>query len=116
MVEDETMVRTMVRRTLVRLGYQVLEAAGGPEALELVRSHTGAIDLLVSDVIMPKMNGRELYQALRQLLPSLKVLYISGYDANIVSRHGILEHGIHFLQKPFSTAALAHKVRQGLDA
>ncbi|MCF8043054.1 MAG: PAS domain S-box protein [Desulfarculaceae bacterium] len=116
LVEDETMVRDMARHALERLGYNVLEAAGGPEALELVRSHSGAIDLLVSDVIMPKMNGRELYQALRQLLPELKVLFISGYDANIVSRQGILEHGTNFLQKPFSMAALAHKVRQCLDA
>ena len=115
-VEDEFMVRDMARRALERLGYHVLVAEGGLEALELVRNHVGTIDLLVSDVIMPKMNGRELYVELFRLLPGLKVLFISGYDANIVSRQGILEHGTHFLQKPFSVAALAQKVRQCLDA
>ncbi|MBU1451858.1 MAG: PAS domain S-box protein [Proteobacteria bacterium] len=116
LVEDEAMVRNMARRSLERLGYRVLEAADGPLALELAQNHTGAIDMLVTDVIMPKMNGRELYQRLRQILPEIKVLYISGYDDNIVSRQGVLEHGIHFLQKPFSVAALAQKVRQCLDA
>jgi len=115
-VENELMVRDMARRALERLGYHVLVAEGGPEALELVRNHVGTIDLLVSDVIMPKMNGRELYLELFRLLPGIKVLFISGYDANIVSRQGILEHGTHFLQKPFSVAALAQKVRQCLDA
>lgn len=115
-VEDEFMVRDMARRALERLGYHVLVAEGGPQALELVRGYAGTIDLLVSDVIMPKMNGRELYLELFRLLPGLKVLFISGYDANIVSRQGILEHGTHFLQKPFSMAALAQKVRQCLAA
>ncbi|MFH2126280.1 MAG: PAS domain S-box protein, partial [Pseudomonadota bacterium] len=115
-VEDEIMVRDMARRALERLGYHVLVAEGGPQALELVRGYAGTIDLLVSDVIMPKMNGRELYLELFRMLPGIKVLFISGYDANIVSRQGILEHGTHFLQKPFSVAALAQKVRQCLDA
>ena len=120
-VEDEPRLREYTSLVLAELGYQVLEAGDGAEALALVRSSsltTGAlpISLLVTDVVMPSMNGRDLAEALRGLISSLRVLYISGYTENAIVQGGILDPGLHFLAKPFSPADLALKVRQVLDA
>src|SRR5213079_1806540 len=116
LVEDDEMVRTLTRRMLEARGYTVLSASRGEDALGVVERHDGPIDLLVTDVVMPGMSGRAVAQRLLELRPGLKVLYLSGYTDDAIVRHGMLEPGIAFLQKPFSADALARKVREVLDA
>ena len=113
-VEDENVVREFVVKTLEKLGYRVLKAEHGPAALDLMREVDGQIDLLLTDVIMPKMNGKELYKRLSIEKPGLKVLYVSGYTDNVIAHHGVLEAGTAFLQKPLSISSLAKKIRQVL--
>jgi len=115
-VEDETSVRELVRSVLREKGYRVLEASRGGEALELSELYAGRIDLLVTDVVMPQMNGRELARRLVTSRPQTKVLYISGYADNAVWYPGGADAGGAFLQKPFSPDALARKVREILGA
>jgi two-component system, cell cycle sensor histidine kinase and response regulator CckA len=114
LVEDEGAVRRLTRELLEMQGYTVLEAAGGEEALRL-SAEGGQIDLLLTDVVMPRLSGRELAERLSAERPHLKVLYFSGYTDDIVVRHGLLEHGLAFIQKPFSQEALLRKVREVLD-
>jgi PAS domain S-box-containing protein len=116
LVEDELGVRQLVCEMLQRLGYQILQASGGAEALRLFEQHQGSIDLLITDVIMPQMSGRELAQRLKVLQPSLKVLYISGYTDDMLAHHGVLESNVFLLQKPFAPDELAKKLREVLDA
>jgi CheY-like chemotaxis protein len=117
LVEDEESVRVLARQSLELRGYTVLEASYGGEALLLVEQKPDPIDLLVTDVVMPGgLNGRELAEQLSLFYPALKVLYISGYTDDAILHHGVLEAGMHFLQKPFTPSALAQKVRQVLDA
>jgi PAS domain S-box-containing protein len=113
--EDEDMVRGLVREILQSRGYRVLEARHGAEALEVAARHKN-INLLVTDVVMPHMSGRELMDRILPSRPELKVLFISGYTDNAMAPHGILEPGEQFLQKPFTPEALARKVREILDA
>jgi len=115
LVEDAQRVRAVVREILEMSGYTVLEARHGAEALEVSNQHAGAIHLLVTDVVMPQMSGRELAQRLSTLRPDLKVLYMSGYTDDAIVRHGVLAAGIAFLSKPFTPDALALKVREVLD-
>ena len=116
LVEDETTVRDLVSRFLYQQGYTVLEAANGDEALHMAGKQSGKkIHLLLTDMVMPQMSGRALAQELKCLRPNIKVLYTSGYTDDTIVRHGILEHGTHFLQKPFSLKTLSHKVREALD-
>ena len=116
LVEDQEEVRKLVRRMLEARGYRMLVAASGPEALRLAEQHRGTIDLLVTDVVMPGMSGREVALLLAPAHPKMKVLYLSGYTDESVVRHGILEPGIAFLQKPFSAETLARKLREVLDS
>jgi signal transduction histidine kinase len=116
LVEDEAGVRGLAQRVLEQYGYRVLVAQHGEEALRLLGKHDGPIHLLVTDVVMPGISGRELAEALRLSKPDLKVLYMSGYTDEAIVRHGVLEEGVQFLQKPFTPQGLAHKVRQVLDA
>jgi YesN/AraC family two-component response regulator len=97
------------------LGYTVLAADTPGKAIDLAREHAGEIHLLMTDVIMPAMNGRDLAKNLLTLYPDMKCLFMSGYTANVIERHGVMKQGIHFLQKPFSVKAVAAKVRQALD-
>jgi two-component system cell cycle sensor histidine kinase/response regulator CckA len=113
--EDEPAVREVVAATLQQKGYEVLRAPDGQTALELARSHDGTIHLLLTDVVMPGMTGRALAQALTAERPDVRVLYVSGYTDDAVVRHGILELGVPYLQKPFTPDALALKVREVLD-
>jgi PAS domain S-box-containing protein len=114
-VEDNEMVRQIAGRLLERQGYRVLLASSASEALQLAEPVSTTVDLLLTDVIMPGMNGRALFDALRAARPGLRVLYMSGYDSNVVAHHGILEHGVKLLQKPFNHQTLSEKVRQVLD-
>jgi PAS domain S-box-containing protein len=114
-VEDEGEVREFTLYLLGRLGYRVLAAGGGAEALRVAEEHPGPIDLLVTDVVMPQMSGRQVAEALRRRRPGLRVLYVSGHTNDARVRHGVEEAEVAFLQKPFTETALAAKVRQVLD-
>ena len=116
LVEDEVLVRSLVAKFLNSQGYRVLSAARGSDALQLAAEHRSRIDLLLSDVVLPNMNGRQIYERLTLTMPSLRVLFMSGYTENIIAPHGVLERGFHFIQKPFSLKELAGKVREALDA
>ncbi|MHB0878577.1 MAG: ATP-binding protein [Anaerolineae bacterium] len=110
--EDDPAVRMVTTRILERHGYQVIKASTGDEALRLADQHLGRIDLLVTDVVMPQMSGRELAERLRRSRPRIPVLYVSGYSDNDIHHHGVLDDGVDFLQKPFTEAMLAEKVRR----
>jgi PAS domain S-box-containing protein len=116
LVEDETNLRRLARQYLETQGYKILEAEDGAAALQIVDGHQGAIDLLLTDVIMPGMNGRELATHVTNLLPNVGVLYMSGYTENAVGLDGTLDAGINLLQKPFSLPALKERVRELLDS
>jgi CheY-like chemotaxis protein len=114
-VEDDPMVLRLAVQLLTRLGYQTVEAQDGPEAIAILE-RAGRIDLLFTDVVLPKgMNGTALAREARQRRPGLKVLYMSGYTANAIIHHGVLDKGVHLLTKPFRKVELARKVRQVLD-
>jgi CheY-like chemotaxis protein len=114
-VEDERSVRELAARVLRGLGYTVLEAVNGAQALAVAAQHGGQIDLLFTDVVMPQMGGKDLAERFRAVRPATAVLFTSGYTADSVLRDGIMEHAIAFLPKPFSPPALARKVREVLD-
>ena len=115
LVEDEPAVRALVRRVLQGCGYTTLEAGDAEEAVRVCAGHAGPIHLVVTDVVMPGSGGRVLAERLLGLRPGLRVLYVSGYTDDAVVRHGVRHAEVNFLQKPFTPAALAHKVRQVLD-
>jgi two-component system cell cycle sensor histidine kinase/response regulator CckA len=115
LAEDQDSIRDLTRECLEASGYTVLEARNGVEAVQLAEQHRGTIDLLVTDVVMPKMGGRELARRLTTLCPQVKVLYMSGYAEYGAVEHGILDLDLACLQKPFSLALLLHKVREVLD-
>ena len=115
LVEDEPTVLEMTRMMLEKLGYTVLAAATPGEAIRLAEAHTGEIHLLMTDVVMPEMNGRDLVRNLLTRYPNLKSLFMSGYTADVIAHHGVLDPGVNFIQKPFSIKNLAAKVREVLD-
>jgi len=115
LVEDAAAVRAVTRQVLERQGYTVLEAANGAAALQTAAGHPGPIHLLLTDVVMPVLSGRQLADQLAKVRPDAKVLYASGYTDDAVVRHGVLEGGISYLQKPFTADSLARKVREVLD-
>jgi PAS domain S-box-containing protein len=114
LVEDQPSVREMVRESLESLGYVVLDAEGGEQALDIARSHGGRIDLLVTDVVMPRMSGRAVAEEVATLRPGIRVLYCSGHPNEIVARQGLLEPGVNLLEKPFTIATLARRLREVL--
>jgi two-component system, cell cycle sensor histidine kinase and response regulator CckA len=116
LVEDEEALLQMSRRMLERLGYTVLPAHGPGEALRLAKDLGGAIHLLITDVVMPEMNGRDLASAVRDLVPGLRCIYMSGYTADFIASQGVLDKGITYLQKPFCRSELAATVRRVLDS
>ena len=116
LVEDEPSLLRIGRRALEGLGYTVLAASTPGEAIHLAGEYSGHIQLLITDVVMPEMNGRDLNKRLLSLYPNLKSMFISGYTANVIAHHGVLDEGIYFLQKPFTVEALAEKVREALGA
>lgn len=115
LVEDEDSVRKIVRMALENYGYTVLEASNGKEALSLFRKHSYKINLLITDVVMPEMSGRELVEILRESTSDIKVLYMSGYTDDAIVRHGIVDSTDAFIQKPFSPLKLARTVRNVMD-
>jgi len=115
LVEDEETIRDATHALLERLGYRVLSAKTPYGALRLVAEHSGDIDLLITDVVMPEMNGLDLAGRLSGLRPGVKILFMSGYTADVIAHHGVLDKGVNFIQKPFSLVALAAKVREVLD-
>ncbi len=115
LAEDDPSVRAVVSEVLAQKGYRVMRAPDGQAALEMARGHPAEIRLLITDIVMPGMTGRDLAEALKAERPGLRVLYMSGYTDDAVVRHGVLEEGMPYLQKPFSPRALASKVREVLD-
>ena len=114
-VDDDESIRTMILDTLQPLGYNVLTAASGTEALDLSRSSQEHIDLVLSDVIMPGMNGRQLVDAIRQEQPGIKTMLMSGYTDNVIAQHGVLQEGYILVNKPLLPIFLANKIREVLD-
>jgi PAS domain S-box-containing protein len=116
LVEDEANLRYLARQYLEKQGYKVIEAADGAVAMQIAVAHEGTIHLLLTDVIMPGMNGRELAQRISEIRPNVKILYMSGYTENVVGHDGTLDAGVRLLQKPFNLRDLKTKVREVLDA
>jgi len=114
-VEDDEQLRRLTHRALDAQGYTVLVADRGGTALDIARRHKGDIDLLLTDVIMPDTNGRKLAETMRAARPGLRVLYMSGYPDGAIASHGMLEPGVAYLAKPFTTEAIARKVREVLE-
>ncbi|MDD2318886.1 MAG: transporter substrate-binding domain-containing protein [Geobacteraceae bacterium] len=115
LVEDDPSIRSIVKIMLETLGYLVMEAGSPREAIQVTEQHVGEIDLLLTDVIMPEINGKDLANLLQPLCPGLKCLFMSGYTANVIAHHGVLDEGVLFVQKPFSLKDLDGKVRAALD-
>jgi CheY-like chemotaxis protein len=114
LVEDEPQVRSLTRTMLARLGYRVLEAESADEALRITSGHEGPLDLLLTDVVMPRMSGTDLARHVQTARPGVRVLYMSGYTDNGVIDQGMLAAGTPFIQKPFTSAGLSRKVREVL--
>jgi CheY-like chemotaxis protein len=115
LVEDEAPLLEVTQRMLEKRGYKVLAASSPGQALQLAREHAGTIDLLVTDVVMPEMNGRDLAKNFLSLYPQAKRLFMSGYTADVIAHQGVLDAGVFFIQKPFSATDLAAMVRKVLD-
>jgi two-component system, cell cycle sensor histidine kinase and response regulator CckA len=115
LVEDEALILEVGRAMLERLGYTVPTVDTPGEALRQAKVHASEIQLLITDVVMPEMNGRDLAKLTRDIKPGLKCRFTSGYTANVIAHRGVLEGGVNFLQKPFSMKDLASKVRQALE-
>jgi CheY-like chemotaxis protein len=114
-VEDEETVRRLTREVLKTQGYTVLEARDGVEALSIFEQRDGTIDLMLTDVVMPRIGGAELARRVRSISPNMKVVCMSGYTDDALLHHGVSDANIAFLQKPFTPAALTRKVREVLD-
>src|SRR5208283_3608379 len=114
-VEDDESILNLSKMILENLGYTVLAARTPVHAIHLAERHPGALHLLITDVVMPEMNGRLLAEQLRSIRPRLKCLYMSGYTADVIAHRGILDGGVNFIQKPFGSDEFAAKVRQVLD-
>lgn len=115
LAEDESALRIAVQRRLERLGYRVLTADTPGEVVRLAQEHGGEIHLLLTDVVMPEMNGRDLAEQIRSLYPTVKLLFMSGYTADVIAHQGVLDERVSFLQKPFSQEELAAAVREALE-
>ena len=115
-VEDEASILKLGKRILLDLGYTVLAAATPGQAMETAKTHEGDIHLVITDVVMPEMNGWDLSRQIQNFYPNIKVLFMSGYTADVIAHQGVLDGGVHFLQKPFSNKDMAAKIRELLDA
>jgi DNA-binding response OmpR family regulator len=115
-VEDDPQLRALSSSVLSHCGYKVLTAGSPEEGLSICRTNHSDIRLLVTDVVMPRMNGRQLAEQILQVCPKVRVLYISGYTDNAIVHYGVLDAGLWFLAKPFTLSALVAKVREVLDS
>ena len=115
MLEDNGQLRELAVEFLESTGYSVLEAGDSEKALEIARTHEGPIHLLMTDVVLPKMSGRVVAEKLTELHPATKVLFVSGYTDDVIVRHGILNEGVAFLEKPYTRESLTSKIRTMLD-
>jgi CheY-like chemotaxis protein len=115
LIEDDDIVRTVTKTMIEGLGYDVIEASDGQQAVALFRENTDRIQLVVSDMIMPKMSGKDVYNALKKIKSDVKILYISGYTADILQQQGIENDKVSFISKPFGPYALSKKIREVLD-
>jgi PAS domain S-box-containing protein len=115
LVEDQPEILAIARMMLEKFGYRVIAASTPEEALRIAGEHRGGIDLLISDVIMPGMNGRQLAENISSLHPKVRRLFMSGYTDDVIAHHGVLDEGVHFIQKPFTVQSFAAKVREALD-
>lgn len=115
LVEDETSILQLQRVVLEKLGYTVLAAATAQEALSTAGQHAGRIDLLLTDVVMPEMNGRDLAARVQAMHPETRPVYMSGYTADVIAPAGVLEEGVAFIEKPFTAEQLAVKLRETLE-
>jgi PAS domain S-box-containing protein len=116
LAEDEPSILKLTTTMLEKLGYTVLAASTPGEAIRLAREHTGNVHLLITDVVMPEMNGRDLAKNVLSIYPDIRRLFMSGYTADVIAHHGVLDEGVYFIQKPFALKELAAKVRETLDA
>jgi DNA-binding NtrC family response regulator len=114
-VEDDPAILKIMQKTLKGLGYTVLTLNAPEKGMDMVKEHTGVIHLLITDVIMPKMNGRDLAEQLQSVCPDLKCIFMSGYTADAIAHQGVLDKEVNFIQKPFSRRDLAEIVRKVLD-
>ena len=115
LVEDELSILNITRRMLEKMGYTVIAAATPGEAITFACEYSQEIHLLITDVIMPEMNGRELAKKILPFYPNLTCLFMSGHTADVIAHHGVLLEGVNFIQKPFTTQDLGKKIRQALD-
>jgi CheY-like chemotaxis protein len=116
LVEDEAQVRAILKEILEGQGYHVLAASNGEEALSISQDLESDIKLMITDVVMPQMSGRELAERVLAVRPNLPVLFMSGYTDDAIVRHGLLDEKLHFIQKPFDSATIGRKVREVLDS
>jgi CheY-like chemotaxis protein len=116
LVEDEKIVRELAVKMLRRMNYNILCAASGVEAIKIAQQYEDVISLLITDVVMPGMNGRELARQLQQMRPTIKILFTSGYTENAIAHHGIIDKNLNFIGKPYSSRELGQKIRSLLDA
>ena len=115
LVEDDDMVRLMTQSMLKRIGHEVISVDSPINALSLCKTNDRRIDLLLTDVVMPEMNGPELRDRIQNERSDIKVLFMSGYTSNVIVKHGVLKPGVHFLQKPFSLRQLSLKVKEAME-
>ena len=115
-VEDDAPVLGLARRILETLGYTVMASANPKDAIAMVWEHDGEIHLLITDVVLPEMSGKDLAGEISKIRPGIRTLYMSGYTANVIAHHGVLDDGIHFIGKPFTSDSLARKVREAMGA
>jgi CheY-like chemotaxis protein len=116
LVEDEAVVRRLAKRILEKHGYKVIEHESGGQAFVYFDEHADPVDLLLTDVIMPGINGKELHNRLKAKRPDLRVLFMSGYTEDVIGHHDVLDEGAHFIQKPFTIEILTREVRRVLDS
>jgi len=115
LVEDEPSILKLTKIILEKMGYKLLTASTPGEAIDIAKSYYGRIHLLITDVVMPEMNGRDLAKNILSIYPDIKRLFMSGYTADVISRHGVLDAGVHFIQKPFSKHELLLKLKEALE-
>lgn len=115
-VDDEASIGNLIRLLLKKHGHTILTAKTPEEALEIAEKHAGSIQLLLTDMVMPRMDGKTLFTQIEKINPGIKALFMSGYTSNVIAHHNVIEEGVRFIAKPFNEDSLAQKVREILDS